>query len=74
MDSDRRLTYDAHAQHPIAVRHCSCEAGPVLEGQPGALCRGLGDEIVSRPRVQDCDTRLSRALGPRVAGPRLRSS
>jgi hypothetical protein len=55
MDSDRRLTYDAHARHPITVRHRSCEAGSVLEGQPGALRRGLGDEIVSRPGVQERD-------------------
>jgi hypothetical protein len=34
MDSDRRLMYDAHARHPIVVRHRSCEAGPVLEGSP----------------------------------------
>jgi hypothetical protein len=25
----------------------------VLEGQTGALCRGLGDEIVSTPGVQE---------------------
>jgi hypothetical protein len=55
VDSDRRLMYDAHARHPITVHHRSCEAGPVLERQTGALRRGLGDEIVSRPRVQERD-------------------
>jgi hypothetical protein len=55
VDSDRRLTYDTHARHQIAVRHRSYEAGPKLEGQTGALRRRLGDKIVTRPGVQEHD-------------------